>query len=144
MQLLIMFSFLFFQLFIHLHCLGQGGPCSLEELHSLQHGWSGLHVWVTFPFLTCALVVRGARRGRLLDTEVFHCPSVSPFAATAGGVGGRGRVFALPSWTCALSVPGTRVVISWEHGPHTAYFSHSQNKFTTHGVLPNRHTVFTK
>ena len=27
--------------------------------HSLQHGWSGLQVWVTFPLPTCALVVRG-------------------------------------------------------------------------------------
>ena len=27
--------------------------------HGLQHGWSGLQVWVTFPLPTCALVVRG-------------------------------------------------------------------------------------
>ena len=49
--------------------------------HGLQHGWSGLQVWVTFPLPTCTLVVRG---GGLLDTEVLHCPSVSPSAATAG------------------------------------------------------------
>ena len=56
------------------------------------------------------------RGGGLLDTEVLHCPSVSPSAATAG-VDGRGRVFALPLWACVLSVLGTGVVISWEHGP---------------------------
>ena len=49
--------------------------------HGLQHGWSGLQVWVTFPLPTCALVVRG---GGLLDTELLHCPSVSPSAVTAG------------------------------------------------------------
>ena len=85
--------------------------------HGLQHGWSGLQVGVTFPLLTCALVVHGG--GRLLDTEVLGCPSVSPSAVTAGVVGERGRVFALPSLACVLSVPGTRVVISWEQGPHT-------------------------
>ena len=48
--------------------------------------------------------------------EVFCCPSVYPSAATARGVGGRGMVFTLPLWACALSVPGTGVVTSWEHG----------------------------
>ena len=56
------------------------------------------------------------RGGGLLDTEVLHCPSVSPSAATAG-CGWWGRVFALPLWACVLSVLGTGVVISWEHGP---------------------------
>ena len=83
--------------------------------HSLLHGWpawpSGLgHLP---PFLP---VPWWCVEGR---AEVFRCPSVyPPSAATAGGVGGRGRVFALPSWACAPSVPGTGVVISWEHGRH--------------------------
>ena len=77
--------------------------------HGLQHGWSNLQVCVTIPWW-CVEV-------RLLDTEVFHCPSVSPYSANAG-VLWEGRVFALPSWACAQSVPGTGVVISWEHGIH--------------------------
>ena len=93
--------------------MGQGGPCSLEELHTVCNmDGLGYRFGSSSPFLL-ALVVRG---GGLLDTEVLHCPSVSPSATTAG-VGGRGRVFALPSWACVLSVLGTGVVISWEHGP---------------------------
>ena len=35
MLFLIMFSFFFFKLFIHSDCMGQGGPCSLEELNTV-------------------------------------------------------------------------------------------------------------
>ena len=86
-NLFLMFSF--FTFLFHFDCMGQGGPMFPgRTAHGLQHGWSGLQVWVTFPLPTCALVVCG--RG-LLDTEVLHCPSVSPSAASAGcGWGGGG------------------------------------------------------
>ena len=79
--------------------------------------------WMVWPtglgyFPPSYLCPGGAWRGRLLDTEVFCCPSFSPSAATAWSVGGRGRVYALPPWACVLSVAGTGVVISWEHRLH--------------------------
>ena len=40
--------------------------------------------------------------------------------------------------------PSQRAVSLWPHDQCTVYFSHSQNKFTTHGVLANQHTVFTE
>ena len=82
--------------------------------HGLQHGWSGLQVWVTFPLPTCAPVVPG--RGGCW-TRKYCIVHLSPPLLRLQGVGGRGRVFALPSWACVLSVLGTGVVISWEHGP---------------------------
>ena len=40
-----------------------------------------------------------------------------PLCCDCRGCGTVG-VFALPSWACALPVPGTGAVISWEHGHH--------------------------
>ena len=56
MLFLIMISFLFFSFFfllsIHFDCMGQGGPCSLEELHTVCN-MDGLAYWFcsSSPFL---------------------------------------------------------------------------------------------
>ena len=76
--------------------------------HGLQHGWSGLQVWVTFPLPTCTLVVRGG--GGLLDTEVLLCPSVSPSAATAG-CGWEGEGVRTP-------LVGLRTICAWDWGSY--------------------------
>ena len=76
--------------------------------HGLQHGWSGLQVWVTLPLPTCTLVVRGG--GGLLDTEVLHCPSVSPSAATAG-CGWEGEGVRTP-------LVGLRTICAWDWGSY--------------------------
>ena len=59
----------------------------------------------------------GAWRGGGCWTRKFCIVHLSPPLLRLRVVGGRGRVFALLLWACVLSVLGTGVVISWEHGP---------------------------
>ena len=86
------FFFSFLQLSIHLNCLGQGGLCSLEELHSV-FGMDGLQVWVPFPLFAVprwCVEREAAGLGSIpLSIDSLGC-------AAARGVGGRGRVFTLP------------------------------------------------
>ena len=115
MLFLMMFSFFLFLAFYSFWLYGSRWPMFLGgTAHGLQHGWSGLQVWVTFHLPTCALVVRGGLGSWTRKCCIVH---LSPPLLRLRGVGGRGRVFALPSWACVLSVLGTGVVISWEHGP---------------------------
>ena len=95
--------------------MGQGGPCSLEELHTVCN-MDGLAYRFGSPSPFLPVPWWCVEEGGLLDTEVLHCPSVSPSAATAG-CGWEGEGVRTPLWACVLSVLGTGVVISWEHGP---------------------------
>ena len=92
--------------------MGQGGPCSLEELHTVCN-MDGLAYRFGSPYPFLPVPWWCVEGGGLLDTEVLHCPSVSPSAATAG-CGWEGEGVRTP---LVLSVLGTGVVISWEHGP---------------------------
>ena len=49
--------------------------------HGLQHGWSGLQVWVTFPLPTCALVVPGGKMLFLMFSVFCFCFFVLFFLA---------------------------------------------------------------
>ena len=57
--------------------------------HGLQHGWSGLQVWVTFPLLTCALVVCVGRGCWSRKFSVVHlsAPLLRPPWVWVGGGG---------------------------------------------------------
>ena len=65
--------------------MGQGGPCSLEELHMVCN-MDGL----AYRFGSPSPFLPVPWRGRLLDTEVLHCPSVSPLLQLRGVGGGGG------------------------------------------------------
>ena len=109
------FFFFLFQLFIHSDCMGQGGPCSLEEHTVCNMDGLAYRFGSSLPFLPvpwwCVEGGGGCWTGKYY---IVHLP---PPLLQLRGVGGRGRVFALPSWACVLSVLGTGVVISWGHGP---------------------------
>ena len=77
--------------------------------------------WMVWPtglgHLLPSYLYPGGACGGGCWTRKFCIVHLSPPLLRLRGVGGRGRVFALPLWACVLSVLGTGVVISWEHGP---------------------------
>ena len=90
--------------------MGQGGPCSLEELHTVCN-MDGLayRFGSPSPFLPVPWwCVEGG--GGLLDTEVLLCPSVSPSAATAG-CGWEGEGVRTP-------LVGLRTICAWDWGSY--------------------------
>ena len=108
------FNVFFFLAFYSFWLYGSGWPMFPGgTAHGLQHGWSGLRVWSPSPSYLCP----GGAWGGGCWTRKYCIVNLSPTLLRLRGVGGRGRVFALPSWACVLSVLGTGVVISWEHGP---------------------------
>ena len=81
--------------------MGQGGPCSLEELHTVCN--------------MDGLAYRFGSPSPLIPVpwwcvEVLLCPSVSPSAATAG-VGGRGEGVCAP-------LEGLRTICAWDWGSY--------------------------
>ena len=88
--------------------MGQGGPCSLEELHTVCN-MDGLAYRFGSPSPSY-LYPGGVWRGGLLDTEVLLCPSVSPSAATAG-CGWEGEGVRNP-------LVGLRTICAWDYGSY--------------------------
>ena len=106
----------FSYLFIYLDCLGRGGPCSLEgTVHCLLYEWFGLQIWVTSPFLPVPW--------RFVEGETAGLGSIPlsiclPVCCDCWGCSWEGEGVHIPFVALYTTWAGTKVVTSWEHGPH--------------------------